>query len=1009
MIAPNAMAPPAACWRQALARGLQRTQTAASPSPTIVTRTLPGNLGKLHLGAGEPLTQRTPGNGGLRLWRYKTSEAAIDEAQRLGMGMGVKHDVFNTGFAGAKLVCAAEDDPSTWSAADKQVLLDEVGDMLAEQGGAMYTGCDMNTTVDDMAYLAERSPFVLAAIGNSACCPNTATAYGVFGGVEATLGGDVKGKSLLVHGCGNVGATVARLLVEHGAASVRTIDMASSRAEIAGCVNVSESHKESWWAGNYDAIVPCSSSGLFTAQIAAELRCGAIVGATNLPFATRADQEVAEIERGVKFVPEGVSSAGAVIVDSIEHFRPQAFAAAEPEAMYEFTREVVREKVAALVLLAERLNVPPSLATPLITADRSETPIGMRFGSDCDGAAEAAAEAAAAASIAAVGRLEAAIPEAARPAVASHFDQIHSHVNLLQQHFAGGKSGSVDSRRAARALSTTSQRFGGGKRSFSTGVGRRRGLATPSAPAPAADVVIVGGGIMGLNIAYQLRRRDANLSITVLERAPAVGHGSSGYSTGFQRAYYSFDETMAFALDGETGRHCDHRHHRLHHCHLHSPPPRHQHTPTPPPPPSPPPAPLSCSPRSSSLCYRHGGVQGLEVVPAGREGGGVLHRDRRPLDARVRAPAPPRLPTPSPLTPPALLRSPQVRRGAERGDADAAPAVWGRLRPDRRARARVPLPAHLARAVPHLRRRGQRGGDEPRRLLGRVRARLRPPRLEYLPHRPALRVPPRRHRRPVQPARRVLRDVGRRRALRRRADGGRHRRRRGERRQLVGPVVQQAERDGRRQAVDRGAADADPGGAQVRRRRVLQPAVRRRRLGPQRDLLYAARRQQPTRLRLGAILGRASNTPRPTHATQPRVSHPAAPSTPQVAHRFESEIVDPDAYNDSLDPDVKQDYLNCLFHRLPGLPRDGEIIGFSHMYTVNQDDVHPMIGETAVGGLWACNGFSGHGFKLAPAVGSLVAQQITGLKTDAWETSIAHDFMGPYREPLTLKVKTHFA
>ena len=138
--------------------------------------------------------------------------------------------------------------------------------------------------------------------------------------------------------------------------------------------------------------MPCSSSGLFTAQIAAELRCGAIVGATNLPFATRADQVVAEIERGVKVVPEGVSSAGAVIVDSIEHFRPQAFAAAEPEAMYEFTREVVREKVAALVLLAERLNVPPSLATPLITADRSETPIGMRFGSDGDGAAEAAAE-----------------------------------------------------------------------------------------------------------------------------------------------------------------------------------------------------------------------------------------------------------------------------------------------------------------------------------------------------------------------------------------------------------------------------------------------------------------------------------------------------------------------------------------------------------------------------------------------------------------------------------------
>ena len=47
-------------------------------------------------------------------------------------------------------------------------------------------------------------------------------------------------------------------------------------------------------------------------------------------------------------------------------------------------------------------------------------------------------------------------------------------------------------------------------------------------------------------------------------------------------------------------------------------------------------------------------------------------------------------------------------------------------------------------------------------------------------------------------------------------------------------------------------------------------------------------------------------------------------------------MVDPDDYNTALDPDVKQDYLNCLFHRMPTLPRDGEIVGFSSMYTVNQ-------------------------------------------------------------------------
>lgn len=128
-----------------------------------------------------------------------------------------------------------------------------------------------------------------------------------------------------------------------------------------------------------------------------------------------------------------------------------------------------------------------------------------------------------------------------------------------------------------------------------------------------------------------------------------------------------------------------------------------------------------------------------------------------------------------------------------------------------------------------------------------------------------------------------------------------------------------------------------------------------------------------------------------------------------VAHRFESEVVDPDDYNTSLDPDIRQDYLTCLFHRLPDLPRSGQIHGFAHMYTVNQNDVHPVVGESDIDGLFLAYGESGHGFKLAPAIGSLLAQQITSMKTTDWETSIPLDFLHPNREPLSMKVKTHFA
>lgn len=128
-----------------------------------------------------------------------------------------------------------------------------------------------------------------------------------------------------------------------------------------------------------------------------------------------------------------------------------------------------------------------------------------------------------------------------------------------------------------------------------------------------------------------------------------------------------------------------------------------------------------------------------------------------------------------------------------------------------------------------------------------------------------------------------------------------------------------------------------------------------------------------------------------------------------IAHKYESEIVDPDAYDTNLDPDFKTEYLAALFHRLPTLPQAGQIVGFSSMYTVCEEDVHPVIGPSELENFWVCNGFSGHGFKLAPAVGSGVAQKLTGITLDSWETDVPIEHFDPYRTPLKLKQKTHFA
>merc|ERR1711871_689527 len=54
----------------------------------------------------------------------------------------------------------------------------------------------------------------------------------------------------------------------------------------------------------------------------------------------------------------------------------------------------------------------------------------------------------------------------------------------------------------------------------------------------------------GLSVAYQLKRRNPSTRVQILEKGTQLGAGSSGWSTGFLRAYYSFDETMQLALDG---------------------------------------------------------------------------------------------------------------------------------------------------------------------------------------------------------------------------------------------------------------------------------------------------------------------------------------------------------------------------------------------------------------------------------------------------------------------------
>ena len=128
-----------------------------------------------------------------------------------------------------------------------------------------------------------------------------------------------------------------------------------------------------------------------------------------------------------------------------------------------------------------------------------------------------------------------------------------------------------------------------------------------------------------------------------------------------------------------------------------------------------------------------------------------------------------------------------------------------------------------------------------------------------------------------------------------------------------------------------------------------------------------------------------------------------------VREEDEREVVeDPDALERFPDEAFTQANLHALHHRIPELPYRGKVRGYCGMYTINLEDVHPIVGRTPAEGLLVANGFSGHGFKIAPAVGSLLAQMVTGERCE-FDTDVAPEFLAPDRVPLLVDEKSVLA
>jgi glycine/D-amino acid oxidase-like deaminating enzyme len=95
---------------------------------------------------------------------------------------------------------------------------------------------------------------------------------------------------------------------------------------------------------------------------------------------------------------------------------------------------------------------------------------------------------------------------------------------------------------------------------------------------------------------------------------------------------------------------------------------------------------------------------------------------------------------------------------------------------------------------------------------------------------------------------------------------------------------------------------------------------------------------------------------------------------------------DPDRYDNTLDDDYVVTAIEKFAHRFPGLTDASLSSSYAGCYDVTPD-YNPVMGPAPVDGLYLCAGFSGHGYKISPAVGDLMADLICN-----GDSSAADDF-----------------
>ena len=255
-----------------------------------------------------------PAIGGVRMWKYESEDAAIEDALNLSRTMTYKAAGAGLNFGGGQTVVIGDPKESK-----SESLFRALGRFIDSLGGRYIAAEGVGTSFHDMDFIRMETRYVVgipSARGGSGD-PSPLCAEGVMGGLEACqtvlkTDASLRGLKVAVQGVGRVGSILVRSLVDRGML-VTVADMDAETVErVSSESRVDVVPYDDIYDVECDIFCPCALGGVLNDDTIGRLKCSVVAGAANNQLASEeAGDELHR--RRILYAPDYIINAGGLI------------------------------------------------------------------------------------------------------------------------------------------------------------------------------------------------------------------------------------------------------------------------------------------------------------------------------------------------------------------------------------------------------------------------------------------------------------------------------------------------------------------------------------------------------------------------------------------------------------------------------------------------------------------------------------------------------------------------